>query len=38
MKVPQTPTSVIISTRLSIPPEGLSPSLYYLLMNDYGEP
>jgi hypothetical protein len=38
-KVPQTPTSVVrISTRLSRPPERYSPSLYYLLLTDYGEP
>jgi hypothetical protein len=27
-----------ISTRLSRPPERYSPSLYYLLLTDYGEP
>jgi hypothetical protein len=37
--VPQTPTSVVrISTRLSRPPERYSPSLYYLLLTDSGEP
>jgi hypothetical protein len=36
---PQTPASVVRrSTRLSIPPEQYSPSLYYLLLNDSGEP
>jgi hypothetical protein len=36
---PQNPTSVVrISTRLSIPPEKYSPSLYYLLLTDSGEP
>ena len=38
-QVPQTPASVVrISTRLSIPPEQYSPSLYYLLLTDSGEP
>jgi hypothetical protein len=38
-QVPQTPTSVVrMSTRLSIPPERYSPSLYYLLLIDSGEP
>jgi hypothetical protein len=38
-QVPQTPTIVVItSTRLSIPPERYSPSLYYLLLIDSGEP
>jgi hypothetical protein len=38
-QVPQTPTSVVrISTRLSRPPERYSPSLYYLLLIDSGEP
>jgi hypothetical protein len=38
-QVPQTPTSVVRrSTRLSIPPERYSPSLYYLLLTDSGEP
>ena len=37
--VPQTPASVVIkSTRLSIPPERYSPSLYYLLLADFVEP
>jgi hypothetical protein len=37
--VPQTPASVVrISTRLSRPPERYSPSLYYLLLTDSGEP
>ena len=37
--VPQTPASVVIkSTRLSIPPERYSTSLYYLLLTDSGEP
>jgi hypothetical protein len=38
-QVPQTPASVVRrSTRLSIPPERYSPSLYYLLLTDSGEP
>jgi hypothetical protein len=38
-QVPQTPASVVRrSTRLSIPPELYSPSLYYLLLTDFGEP
>jgi hypothetical protein len=38
-QVPQTPASVVrISTRLSIPPEQYSPSLYHLLLTDSGEP
>jgi len=38
-QVPQTPTSVVRrSTRLSRPPERYSPSLYYLLLIDFGEP
>jgi hypothetical protein len=38
-QVPQTPASVIRKyTRLSIPPERYSPSLYYLLLIDFGEP
>jgi hypothetical protein len=38
-QVPQTPASVVRrSTTLSIPPERYSPSLYYLLLTDYGEP
>jgi hypothetical protein len=38
-KVPRTPASVVRkSTRLSIPPERYSPSLYYLLLIDYSEP
>jgi hypothetical protein len=37
--VPQTPASVvIISTRLNRPHERYSPSLYYLLLIDSGEP
>jgi hypothetical protein len=36
-KVPQTPTSVIIYTKLSRPPEGYSHSFYYLLLTNYGE-
>ena len=36
---PQTPASdVRRSTRLSRPPERYSPSLYYLLLTDSGEP
>jgi hypothetical protein len=38
-QVPQTPVGVVRkSTRLSIPPERYSPSLYYLLLSDSGEP
>ena len=37
-QVPETPATVRKSTRLSRPPEQISPSLYYLLMTDYGEP
>jgi hypothetical protein len=38
-QVPQTPASVVrISTRLSRPLERYSPSLYYLLLTDSGEP
>ena len=37
-EVPQTPTSVRRSMRLSRTPERLSPSLYYLLMSDSSEP
>jgi hypothetical protein len=38
-QVPQTPTSVVtISTMLSRPPEKYSPSFYYLLLTDSGEP
>jgi hypothetical protein len=38
-QVPQTPTSVVrISTKLSRPSEQYSPSLYYLLLTDFGEP
>ena len=38
-QVPQTPASVVKrSTRLSIPPEQYSHSLYYLLLTDSGEP
>ena len=36
-QVPETPANVRKSTRLSRPPER-SPSLYYLLMTDSGEP
>jgi hypothetical protein len=37
--VHQTPASVVrISTRLSRPPERYSPSLYYLLLTNFGEP
>jgi hypothetical protein len=38
-QVPQTPASVVRrSIRLSIPPERYSPSLYYLLLANSGEP
>jgi hypothetical protein len=38
-RVPQTPTSVVRrSTKLSIPPERYSASLYYLLLTDSREP
>ena len=37
-QVPETPTTVRKSTRLSRPPEWFSPSLYYLLITDSGEP
>ena len=37
-QVPETPATVRKSIRLSRPPERFSPSLYYLLMNDFGEP
>ena len=37
-QVPQTPTNVKISTRLGRPPKRFSPSLYYLLLTDSGEP
>jgi hypothetical protein len=38
-KVPQTPASVVrSSTMLSRPLEQYSPSLYYLLLTDSGEP
>ena len=38
-EVPQTPASVVRkSTRLSRPPERYSPSLYYALLIDSGEP
>ena len=37
-QVPETPATVRRSTRLSRPPERFSPSLYYLLMTDSGEP
>ena len=36
-QVPQTPTNVRRSTRLSRPPKRFSPSLYYLLMTDFGD-
>ena len=36
--VPETPAIVRKYTRLSRPPERFSPSLYYLLMTDSGEP
>ena len=36
---PQTPASAVRrSTKLSRPPERYSPSLYYLLLTDSGEP
>jgi hypothetical protein len=39
LHAPQTPASVVRrSTRLSITLERYSPSLYYLLLTDYGEP
>ena len=37
-QVPETPATVRRSTRLSRPLERFSPSLYYLLMTDSGEP
>ena len=37
-QVPETSANVRKSTRLSRPPEWFSPSLYYLLMTDSGEP
>ena len=38
-KVPKTPTSVFRRyNRLSRPSERYFPSLYYLLLNDFGEP
>ena len=37
-QVPETPATVRKYTRLSRPPERFSPSLYYLLMTDSGEP
>jgi hypothetical protein len=38
-QAPQTSISVVRrSTKLSIPPERYSPSLYYLLLIDSGEP
>ena len=38
-QVPQTPASVVrIYNRLSRPPECYSPSLYYLLLTNFGEP
>jgi hypothetical protein len=37
--VPQTPASVVRrSSRLNIPPERYSPSLYYLFLIDFAEP
>lgn len=36
--IPQTPTSVRCSMRLSRPPEIFSPFLYYVLLTDSGEP
>ena len=36
--VPQNPASLRRYTRFSRPPEGFSPSLFYLLMIDFGEP
>ena len=37
-RVPQTLANVRISTKLIRPRERFSPSLYYLLMTDFGEP
>ena len=37
-QVSQTTPNVRRSTRLSRPPEWFSPSLYYLLMTNFGEP
>ena len=37
-EVPKNPATIRKSTRLSRPPERFSPSLYYLLMTDSGEP
>ena len=38
-EVPQTPASVVRKyTRLSRPPKQYSPSLYYALLTDSGEP
>ena len=37
-QVPQIPASVRRSIRISRPPERFSPSLYYLLMTNSGEP
>ena len=37
-QVLETPTNVKKSTKLSRPPERFSPSLYYLLMTESGEP
>ena len=36
-QVPETPETIRKYTRLSRPPKQFSPSLYYLLMNDFGE-
>ena len=37
-QVPETPATIRKYTSLSRPPKGFSPSLYYLLMTDSGEP
>ena len=37
-QVSETPATVRKSTKLSRPPERFSPSLFYLLMTDSGEP
>ena len=37
-QVPETLATVRKSTRLNRCPERFSPSLYYLLMTDFGEP